>query len=164
MVLALSEAQGESRDLAKDAAASSADVRATVERGLAFLARDAVAWKDEHLCSSCHHAAMVVWSMNEAKAHGHEVDESVLADLTQWLTEAGEGKTSVPRPGKVPKALNTKALYYSLGLGSVPHRTVAQRDALKLLLRTVVADQIESGSWAAWLQTRHLSLAILMSP
>jgi Squalene-hopene cyclase N-terminal domain len=78
----------------------------------------------------------------------------VLADLTKWLTEAGEGRTGVPRPAALPKALNSKAVYYALGLNSVPDLTSSQRDALKLLLRTVTSDQTDNGSWASWPETR----------
>src|SRR5262249_45055617 len=49
------------------------DVKASIDRGLAFLAKDALAWKDEHNCVSCHHAALVVWSLREAKLNGHSV-------------------------------------------------------------------------------------------
>ncbi|HTH46373.1 MAG TPA: hypothetical protein VMB21_02575, partial [Candidatus Limnocylindria bacterium] len=63
-----------------------------INRGLSFLARDAIAWKEEHNCASCHHAALVVWAMNEAKRGGYAVDEPVRTDMTRWLTEAGEGK------------------------------------------------------------------------
>ena len=73
-------------------------VRATIDRGLAFLAKDAVAWKNEHNCVSCHHAAHVVWSMREAKQRGIAVDEELLAELTKWIAESGDGKTGVPRP------------------------------------------------------------------
>src|SRR5262249_19789879 len=86
-----------------------AEVVTTVNRGLAFLASDAVAWRNEHKCVSCHHAALVVWSMSEAKDRGYKVDESLLADFTKWTAESGDGKTGVPRPKGLPKALNTKA-------------------------------------------------------
>jgi len=129
-------------------------VNRAIDRGLAFLARDAVAWKAEHNCSSCHHAALVVWAMNEAKRRDHPPDETVLKDLTKWLTEAGEGKTSLKRPAEVPKAFNTKALYYALGLGSVTNRSEVEQEALNLLLRTVREDQTENGSWASWPETR----------
>src|SRR5262249_48480361 len=46
-------------------------VSATIDRGLAFLAKDALAWKKEHNCTSCHHASMVIWSMQEARQRGH---------------------------------------------------------------------------------------------
>ena len=50
------------------APAPPADVKKTIDRGLDFLARDAVAWRDEHKCVSCHHAALVVWSMARSEA------------------------------------------------------------------------------------------------
>ncbi len=56
-------------------------VQGAIDRGLTFLARDALAWKAEHNCSSCHHAALVVWAMNEAKQRDHTVDKAVLDDL-----------------------------------------------------------------------------------
>ena len=138
----------QARDLKPGAASQ------TINLGLSFLARDAVAWKEEHNCSSCHHAALVVWSMNEAKLHGHAVDEAVLADMTRWLTEAGAGKFNYERPAAAPKALNPKAIYYSLGLNSVPGLNPVQREARSRLLDTVKADQTENGSWSAWPDTR----------
>ena len=84
---------------------SAADVRhersaveVTIDRGLAFLAKDALAWKSEHNCVSCHHAGLVIWSMREAKERGHAVDEAVLADLTKWVAESGDGKFAQARP------------------------------------------------------------------
>src|SRR5262245_52151453 len=62
-----------------------AEVEATIKRGLGFLVKDALAWKEKHNCASCHHASLIIWSMQEAKQRGHEVDETVLADLTKWV-------------------------------------------------------------------------------
>jgi hypothetical protein len=73
LALALTGSEGQSQEPKKNSAATPAKVRQSIDRGLGFLARDAVEWKKEHDCSSCHHAAMVVWSMNEAKARGHAV-------------------------------------------------------------------------------------------
>jgi hypothetical protein len=129
-------------------------VKPAIPRALDFLARDAVAWRTEHNCSSCHHAAMVVWAMNEAKARGHGVDEVVLGDLTEWLTQAGEGKTGLPRPEGRPRALNTKAVYYALALDSVPDPGSKEQEALAKLLTTVASDQMEDGSWSSWPETR----------
>src|SRR5262245_31560221 len=94
-----------------------ADV-AAVDRGLGFLAKDAVAWKEKHNCASCHHAALVVWAMREAKDRGHTVNEPVFADMTKWVAESGDGKTGVARPAGVPKALNAKAVWFALALGA----------------------------------------------
>src|SRR5437867_3748060 len=94
------------------------EVGVAIDRGLAFLAKDAMAWKSKHNCVSCHHAALVVWSMREAKQRGHTVDGPVLSELTTWVAKSGEGRTGVPRPAGVPKALNAKAVWFALALGA----------------------------------------------
>lgn len=135
-------------------AAQTADIDSTITRGLAFLAKDALAWKSEHNCASCHHAALVVWSMQEAKQRGIAVDEPVLDEMTQWIANSGDGKTGVPRPEGIPKALNEKAVSYALGLESNPAPDAASIEGLKRLLATVKEDQLENGSWASWPETR----------
>ncbi len=92
---------------AGEPALPSEKVDAAIERGLAFLARDAVAWRNEHKCVSCHHAGLVVWAMREARLDGRAVDEPLLAELTKWIAESGDGKTGVPRPKGFP-ALSMK--------------------------------------------------------
>jgi hypothetical protein len=139
---------------AEESDSKSADVRPAIDRGLGFLAKDALAWKAEHNCASCHHAALVVWAMREAKQRGHAVDEPVLAEMTKWVAESGDGKTGVPRPEGIPKALNTKAVYFALGLEADPSPDEVAQAGLKRFLETVKGDQLDNGSWAAWPDTR----------
>ncbi len=127
---------------------------ATIDRGLGFLVKEALAWKNNHNCVSCHHASLVIWSMFEAKQFGHAVNEPVLAELTRWVAESGDGKTGVPRPAGVPKALNAKAVWFALALSANPKPDAATQHGLKLLWKTVENDQTEQGSWAAWPETR----------
>jgi hypothetical protein len=131
-----------------------ANVDATIDRGLGFLVKDALAWKARHNCVSCHHASMVIWSMREAKQSGHAVDEPVLGELTNWVAESGDGKTSVARPAGRPKALNSKAVWFALALGADPKPDAVSQKGLKLLRQTVKGDQTENGSWLAWPNTR----------
>src|SRR5262245_56405125 len=126
----------------------------TADRGLVFLAKDAVAWKAEHNCASCHHAALVAWAMHEAKERGRAVDGPVLSELTKWLAESGDGKTGVPRPTGVPKALNAKAVWFALGLAADPKPNAVSQKGMKALQATVTGDQTEAGSWSAWPETR----------
>jgi squalene-hopene/tetraprenyl-beta-curcumene cyclase len=140
--------------LAQGPSPKTADVGVTIERGLGFLVKDALAWKNKHNCASCHHAALVVWSMQEARQRGHAVAEPVLAELTKWLAESGDGKTGVPRPPGVPKALNAKAVWFALALGADPKPDTAVQKGLKLLWGTVKSDQTENGSWSSWPETR----------
>ena len=129
-------------------------VGAAIDRGLGFLVKDALAWISEHHCASCHHAALVIWSMREARQRGQTVDEPVLAELTKWVAESGDGTTGVPRPEGIPKAFNEKAVSFALALGADPAPDAASQEGLKRLLTTVKSDQIENGSWASWPETR----------
>lgn len=124
-----------------------------IERGLAFLAKDALAWKADHNCVSCHHAGMVVWAMREAKRRSFAVDEAVLADMTQWMLP-GDGRTGVPRPEGRPKAINMKAIYFALALESNPTPDDASQQSIARFLKTTRDDQLENGSWWAWPDTR----------
>lgn len=154
LVAALSLCTSSGLALADGPAAQQFDTRATIDRGLAFLVKDALAWKTEHNCVSCHHAGLVIWSMRDAKQRGFAVDEPVLAELTKWVAESGDGKTGVARPAGLPKALNTKAVYFALALGADLHPDAVAREGMKLLLKTVQSDQTENGSWSAWPETR----------
>jgi hypothetical protein len=142
------------QESAQKAKSKPADVTAAIERGLGFLAKDALAWKKNHNCASCHHAALVIWSMHEAKERGHKVDEPVLAELNKWVAESGDGKTGVPRPKGIPRALNAKAVWFALALGADPKPDAIAQKGLKLLWKTIAGDQIENGSWASWPETR----------
>jgi hypothetical protein len=140
--------------LADEPAASAGDLKKTIDRGLAFLTKDAVAWKEQYKCASCHHAALTAWALREAKDRGHSVDEAVLADLTKWLTEAGDGKNSLPRPESAPRAFHSKALYFSLGLASLSQPSDTERQSRQRLLATVMSDQLDDGSLSSWPDTR----------
>ena len=139
---------------ADETAVSPSAVSAAIDRGLAFLAADAMAWKNEHNCVSCHHASLVVWAMREAMPRGYKVDKPVLAELTTWIAESGDGTTSLARPDGIPKALNEKAVSLALARTADPQPDANSQQGLQLLLSTVKSDQQENGSWASWPDTR----------
>jgi hypothetical protein len=136
------------------AANATPSVKAAVGRGLAFLAKDARAWRDQYHCASCHHAAVVVWAMREAKQRGHAIDEPLLGELTKWVAESGDGRTGLPRPAQAPRALNPKAVWFALALDADPRPDAVARQGLARFLKTVEADQTADGSWSAWPETR----------
>jgi len=140
--------------LAQDIPQKPSGTDAAIQRGLAFLVKDALAWKEEHNCVSCHHAALVIWSMREAKDRGHAVDEPVLAELTKWVAESGDGTTGIARPAGIPKALNGKAVWFALALSAVPQPDETTRQGIERFSKTIKSDQIENGSWASWPETR----------
>jgi squalene-hopene/tetraprenyl-beta-curcumene cyclase len=139
---------------AQESAAPRAAVETAIHRGLDFLAADALAWKEEHQCASCHHASLVVLAMREAKDSGRAVDEPLLSELTNWMAESGDGKFTLARPASAPHAASPKAIYFALALGADPEPNPAVEEGRKRLLATVRAEQTEQGSWSAWPGTR----------
>ena len=128
--------------------------KTAIDRGLGFLVKDGMQWKADHSCVSCHHASLSVWALNEAVRRNFSVDETFLTDMTKWIAESGDGKTSQPRPQATPKALNTKALYHALALASSPKPNDLARQGLLRMLVTLRGDQLPDGSWSAWPETR----------
>jgi hypothetical protein len=139
---------------AQEARPQLADIAPTIKRGLGFLVKDALAWKAKHNCASCHHAALVAWSMREAKQRGHAVDERVLTDLTKWLASSGDGKFGLARPASAPEAASPKAVWFALALGVDANPDAFAQAGMKLLLKTVKSEQTENGSWSTWPETR----------
>jgi hypothetical protein len=60
------------------------DVRGAVQRSLPYVEKVAAAWMREQKCNSCHNVTFLVWSHNEAAAHGFDVDRTKLASWTKW--------------------------------------------------------------------------------
>jgi hypothetical protein len=127
---------------------------ATVDRAIAYLAKEAVDWRETRKCVSCHHASLVVRAMREAKQHGFAVDDSLLGGLTKWVAESGEGKTGVARPASAPKALNEAAVQHALALGADAKPDAASREGIKKFVKTMEGDQTGDGSWSSWPETR----------
>src|SRR5262245_45599879 len=129
---------------AQDARPKRADVDAAIGRGLGFLVKDAQAWKKDHNCASCHHASLVICALREAKQFGHAVDDAVCAELRKWVAESSDGKFGLARPAAAPQAASPKAIYFALALSADPRPDEASQKGLKLLLKTVEAEQTEN--------------------
>jgi hypothetical protein len=139
---------------AQEARPTRAQLGAAIDRGLGFLVKDALAWKKDHNCASCHHASLVIGSLREARRSGHAVDEPVLAELTKWVAGSGDGKFGMARPASAPRAASPKAIYFAFALGTDPRPNAAVQQGLKRLLKTLESEQTENGSWSAWPGTR----------
>jgi hypothetical protein len=122
------------------------DVKATINRGLSFLANDSLAWKESKKCYECHHAPFTIWALNEGKKQGYAVDEDVLADLTSWvLGEDYLAQLIKERPVEKEIVFNEAPLLLALGIEA--GNTNDTQDGLKKLLTSIVNDQGKDGSW-----------------
>jgi Squalene-hopene cyclase C-terminal domain len=118
------------------------DVKETINRGLTFLAKDNLAWKEKRQCAECHHAPFTIWALNEGKKRGYAVEEKALADLTTWAV-AKDVPAKAPKQERVD--LNEAPLLLALGVEAGEAR--ATQDDLKKLLTSVLGDQDKDGSW-----------------
>src|SRR5262249_23076510 len=127
-------------------AAADPNVKDTINRGLTFLAKDNLAWKEKRQCVECHHAPFTIWALNEGKKQGFTVDEKALADLTSWVVSRDHLARLVARPAKRDKIeINEAPLLLALGIEAGDAK--ATQDGLKQMLTSLLGDQDRDGSW-----------------
>lgn len=122
--------------------------RKAVERALAFVEKDAAKWRKEHTCASCHHGAMTVWALSEAKAQGYPVAAEMFAETTKWtkgkLKDLDKPRDS--RPGF--NMVNTPAVYLAMMSLTTPKQDALAAEELKRIARHLLRHQEANGSWA----------------
>jgi hypothetical protein len=119
------------------------NVKQTIDRGLTFLAKDNLAWKETRKCAECHHAPFTIWALNEGKKQGYTVDEKALADLTAWAAARNIPAKTPPKQGQID--VNEAPLLLALGIEAADAK--ASQEGLKELLSSVLNDQDKDGSW-----------------
>jgi hypothetical protein len=122
------------------------DVKGTINKGLDFLAKDSLTWKESKQCYECHHAPFTIWALNEAKKQGYTVDEKVLDEMTSWVVGKDYLERLLTRPATREEIVFNEAPLL-LALGIEAGDTSATQDSLKRLLASVVNDQEKDGSW-----------------
>src|SRR5262249_17807617 len=138
----------EAEEKAPNGAASTREARRTIERGLTFLEKDALAWRNERQCATCHHGTMTVWALSEATSRGYAVKPETLADVTEWTKERLKGidKPRDTRPGW--RMVNTPALYLAMMAQAVPKQGAVSAEELRRIAGHLVRHQEADGSWA----------------
>jgi Squalene-hopene cyclase C-terminal domain len=131
------------------AAATPPQDRKAVERGLAFLQKDALKWRKERECSTCHHGTMTVWALTEAKLQGYEVAAETLADTLKWTKDRLLERIDLPRDKRPGWSMvNTPAIYLSMMALSLPRQDAVSADELKRIAGHLLRHQEADGSWA----------------
>lgn len=117
-----------------------------VERALEFITKDAVKWRKEHGCVSCHHGTMTVWALAEAKSQGYVVDAQTLDDAI-WQTKGAIVPVfSKPRDPRPPpwNVVNYPSLYLGVMSHNLP---ILSRDETHRLAEHLARHQEEDGAW-----------------
>lgn len=123
--------------------------RKAVERGLDFLQKDAVKWREDRKCSTCHHGTMTVWALSEAKRQGYVVAAETRADMVKWTKDRLFERIDLPRDTRPGWSMvNTSALYLSTMALSVPKQDAVSADELKRIAAHLLRHQEADGSWA----------------
>jgi hypothetical protein len=122
--------------------------RKTIDRGLAFLHADAVKWRKERKCATCHHGTMTLWAMSEARNQGYSIADETLAEVSKWTKErlANIDKPRDKRPGW--NMVNTPAVYLALMALAVPTQDAISPAELERIAGHLIRHQETNGSWA----------------
>ena len=114
-----------------------------IERGLTFVQKDAVKWRKERDCATCHHGTMTVWVLSEAKGQGYDVDAQTLADMIQWTKDRFVPRSSGPQ-APAPGTASVPSIYLGVMSQNLP---VLSRDEINRIARNLVARQAKDGAW-----------------
>lgn len=119
-----------------------------VERGLLFLQTDAAKWRKDRKCATCHHGALTVWALAEAKSQGYTVDADTLVDMTKWTKERLKD-IDKPRDTRVGwNMVNTPALYLTVMDLAVPKQEILTTGERNQIVGHLLRHQEEGGYWA----------------
>lgn len=66
-----------------------AEIRQGVAKSLPFLETEGLAWMRDRACITCHQIPAMVWSLGEARKHGHDVDAAKLTLWNSWSLDNG---------------------------------------------------------------------------
>jgi hypothetical protein len=122
--------------------------RKAVERGLDFLQKDAVKWRNDRQCATCHHGTFTVWALSEAKSRGYDIAPETLAETAKW-TKTRLERIDQPRDTRPGWSMvNTPAMFLSVMALAVPEQTAVTADELKRIAGHLLRHQEKDGSWA----------------
>ncbi|MDA1051286.1 MAG: terpene cyclase/mutase family protein [Planctomycetota bacterium] len=123
--------------------------RTAAERGLAFLEKDVVKWRDEHECSTCHHGTMTLWAYSEAKSRGYSIDADVMKETVDWAKQRFMERIDLPRDTRPGWSMvSTPAIYLALMAQCVENQTAVSADELRRIEQHLLRHQESDGSWA----------------
>lgn len=128
---------------------SSTDAQKSAERGLVFLEQDAVKWRKERECSTCHHGTMTIWAFSEAKNQGYQVPEEFVSESLKWTKDRLLERIDQPRdmrPGW--SMVNSSALTLAVMAQCLPKQDALSADDLKRITAHLLRHQEADGSWA----------------
>lgn len=129
-------------------AATPEQARQAAERGLVFLQEDAVKWRNDKMCATCHHGTMTVWALAEAKHDGYAVKPEVFYENVKWTKERLENIDKPRDTREGWKMVNSPAITLSMMALALPDQQALSRDELKRIAGHLLRHQEEDGVWS----------------
>lgn len=124
------------------------DPAPAAQKALDWIQQDAVKWRKEKTCASCHQGVMTLWVMAEAKSRGYAIAPEALAETAKWSKERIAG-IDLPRDTRMGwNMLSTPALYFALMAHAIPNQDVVTADELRRISGHLVRHQETDGNWA----------------
>ncbi len=122
--------------------------RSAIDRSLSFLQRDAVKWRQEKNCSTCHHGTMTLWVQLEAKSRGFAVKPEELEENTRWVKERIMERVDLPRDARPGWSMvNTPSIYLAIMANVVPDQNAISAEDLERISGHFLRHQEENGAW-----------------
>ena len=120
----------------------------TIERALSFIQADAVKWRQEKNCSTCHHGTMTMWVQLEAKQKGFAVSTEEFDENVRWAKQRIMERADLPRDTRPGWSMvNTPAIYLAIMAHAVPEQSVISTDDLNRIRGHLLRHQEENGAW-----------------
>ena len=62
------------------------------QRSIPYLEKEGTAWIKERKCVTCHYVGFMVWSFQDARRRGFDIDQEKLAEWTNWALAGAKGQ------------------------------------------------------------------------
>lgn len=119
-----------------------------IYRALSFIQADAVKWRQEKNCSTCHHGTMTMWVQLEAKQKGFAVSSEEFDENVRWAKQRIMERADLPRDTRPGWSMvNTPAIYVAIMAHAVPDQSVISADDLDRIRGHLLRHQEENGAW-----------------
>lgn len=128
-----------------------AELKPVIDRGLAYIEREGVKWKDERNCASCHHVPMMLWTLGAANDRGYTVNEQALANAAAW-TFRDDNASKILYPPETPPEKRAHTIAATFSVIAFPSARTSDDTQLAGMARFtsfLAEKQNADGSWPA---------------
>lgn len=129
-------------------------------RAITYLRKESAAWLSDRGCAACHHVAMPVWALAEARRQGYAIDdafvsktvESTMGSLEQMqAARIVPGPKDQPDPRPLARGVHMGAVFMAAAAESLPKLSDGQQQSVSQIEDEIIEKQHDDGSWDFYL-------------